>query len=190
MAFGARSRPPGFAARFRAPGLTPAAQHLHGPAARVLAAATGEPGHAAELLQHLLHLHELLQQTIHFLNRGPAALRDALAPAAVDDVLLPPFVRRHRADDGLGPRHLLGIYSRRLSAALSGPRHHVAHARNHPEEILEGPHLANRAQLVAKILERELVAPDLRFEPFGVFDVNRGLGLLDERQHVAHAEHA
>src|SRR5712671_4012000 len=78
------------------------AEHLHRLAARFLAAA-GEPGHPAERFQHLLHLHELLQQTIHFFDRRAAAFRDPLAPAAVDDVLLAPFVGRHRADDRFDP---------------------------------------------------------------------------------------
>src|SRR6476659_10709417 len=86
--------------------LTAVAQHLHGAAAPDLAAAR-QPGHPAELFQHLLHLDELLQQTIHFLDRRAAALRDPLPAAAVDDVLLPPLVRRHRAADGLDARHLL-----------------------------------------------------------------------------------
>src|SRR6266436_6586209 len=103
MASGARSRMPGSLRGWRpssqpldglparAP-LSAVAQHLRCLAARLLAAAS-QPGHAAELLQHLLHLHELLQQTIHFFDRGPAAFRDALAATAVDDVLLPPLVR-------------------------------------------------------------------------------------------------
>src|SRR5713226_676376 len=66
--------------------LVAGAKHLHGLTAGFLPAA-GEPGHPAELFQHLLHLHELLQQTIDVFHRRPAAARDALAAAAVDDVL-------------------------------------------------------------------------------------------------------
>src|SRR5262249_22022109 len=87
----------GYAARETRPsstGLTPVAQHLHRPTAGALTP-TGQP---AERFQHLLHLHELLQQTIHFFYRRSAALRDPPAPAAVDDVLLPALVRRHRPD--------------------------------------------------------------------------------------------
>ena len=47
--------------------LVPAAQHLHRLTAGVLAAA-GQPGHPAELLQHLLHLHELLEQPVHIFH--------------------------------------------------------------------------------------------------------------------------
>src|SRR5204863_7409749 len=85
--------------------LMTAAKHLHRLTAGLLPAA-GEPGHPAELFQHLLHLHELLQQTIYFFNRGSAASRNALAAAAVDDVLLAPLVRRHRRDNRFHPREL------------------------------------------------------------------------------------
>ena len=60
----------------------------------------------------------------------------------------------------------------------------------HPHDLLERPHLPDRLQLIAKVLERELVRPDLLFELLRVLDVDRRFGALDERQHVAHAEHA
>ena len=39
----------------------------------------------------------------------------------------------------------------------------------HPDDLLERPHLLDRPQLVAEVLERELVLPDLLFELLGVF---------------------
>ena len=45
-------------------------------------------------------------------------------------------------------------------------------------------------QLLAEVVERELVLAELLFELLGFVLVDRLLGLLDERQHVAHAEHA
>src|SRR5713101_2297300 len=86
--------------------LVAGAKHLHRLTTGFLPAA-GRPGHPAELFQHLLHLHELLQQPIHVFDRRAAALRDALAAAPVDDVLLAPLVGRHRADDGLDAAQLL-----------------------------------------------------------------------------------
>src|SRR3954471_9121456 len=97
-------RPRGY--RCRTPRLPAVAKHLHGLAARLLAAA-GQPGHPAELFEHLLHLHELLQQTIDIFDRRAAARRDALASAAVDDVLLSPLFGRHRADDRFDAANLL-----------------------------------------------------------------------------------
>ena len=76
------------------------------------------------------------------------------------------------------------------SGLLLGELLDVAHPRDHPEDALERPHLPDRPQLVAEVLERELVVPQLLFQPRGVLDVDDLLGLLDERQHVAHAEHA
>src|SRR5476649_2625456 len=112
MARGARTRVPVSLPDFEHR-LVAAAQHLHGLAAAFFAATT-HPGHSAERLQHLLHLHELLQQTIHFLDRRAAALRDALAAAPVDDVLLAPLIRRHGTDDRLNTGQLLFTISRRL----------------------------------------------------------------------------
>ncbi len=99
-------------------------------------------------------------------------------------MLLAPLVRRHRADDRLDARHLL------LVRLVLRQRLEVAHARQHPEDLLERPHLPDRLELIAKILERELVRPDLLFEPLRILAVDRRFGALDERQHVAHAQHA
>ena len=52
-------------------------------------------------------------------------------------------------------------------------------------------HLLDLPQLVAEIFEREAVAEEgFLGELLGLFAVEGGLGLLDERQHVAHAEDA
>ena len=60
---------------------------------------------------------------------------------------------------------------------------------NHPEDALERPHPPDRLELLAEVVERELVLPQLLFELRRLVLVDRLLGLLDERQHVAHAEH-
>ena len=92
------------------------------------------------------------------------------------------LVRRHRADHRLDAANLLvvGLVLRQLLQ--------VAHARQHPDNLLERPHLLDGLQLVAKILQRELVFPDFLFEPLRLFDVDGLLGTFDERQHVAHAQ--
>src|SRR6186713_1120396 len=98
--------------------------------------------HPAHHLQHLAHLHELLQQPVHFLDRRPAASRDPLAPAPVDDLTPAPLVRRHRADHRFDTPYLLviGLLLRELLD--------VAHAREHPDDLLERTHLFYRLQLV------------------------------------------
>src|SRR3979490_275968 len=68
------------------------AKHLHGLTTRFLAAAR-QSGHPTERLQHLLHLHELLQQTIHVFDRRAAALRDALPSIYLGNERLPPLLR-------------------------------------------------------------------------------------------------
>src|SRR5687767_13571907 len=42
--------------------------------------------HLAHHLQHPLHLDELLEQTVDIFHRRPAAPRNALAPASIEDV--------------------------------------------------------------------------------------------------------
>ena len=97
-----------------------------------------------------------------------------------------PLLRRHRVDHRFDVLELLAV--ERL--AVRGQLLQISHPRDHPENLFERPHLLDRPQLVAKILERELVAAQLLFELLGVLDRDRFFRLLDERQHVAHAEHA
>ena len=66
----------------------------------------------------------------------------------------------------------------------------LPHARQHAQQVLERPHLLDGLELLAEVLEREIVVEDLLFELGGVFLRDDRLGLLDERQHVAHAQHA
>jgi hypothetical protein len=60
----------------------------------------------------------------------------------------------------------------------------------HPDHVLDRAHLLDLLHLVEKVLERERAfAQDLL--GLGLLRVvERGLGLLDERHHVAHAEDA
>src|SRR5207237_10208492 len=60
-------------------------------------------GHAAggELLHHLLHLLELIEQRVELLHRGATAPGDAAAPAGVEDGRIATLGDGHGADDGL-----------------------------------------------------------------------------------------
>src|SRR5690348_5742543 len=60
--------------------------------------AARQPAHH---LHHLLHLEKLLDETIDFLDRPAAATRDALAAAAVEELVIAALPGRHRQDDGL-----------------------------------------------------------------------------------------
>ena len=77
-----------------------------------------------------------------------------------------------------------------LVRLLVRQRLEVAHAGQHPDDLLERTHLPDRLQLIAEVVERELVRADLLFEPLRVLDVDRRFGPLDEREHVAHPQHA
>ena len=66
-----------------------------------------------------------------------------------------------------------------------------ANRRHHFENALHRPELFDLLQLIAEVLQSEAVAEE-RFlgEFLGLLAVERGLGLLDERKHVAHAKDA
>src|SRR5688500_3463434 len=86
-----------------------------------------------ELLHHLVHLRELLEELIHFLDGGAAAARDPLAPAAVEDLRIAPLRGGHGQNDRLGPLHPIRIDLRALEL--------LAHARDHAQEPLQRSHL-------------------------------------------------
>src|SRR5262245_34835961 len=145
--------------------------HSHSPAA--------SPG-SAEAFHHLSRLHVLLQEPVDVLNARSRPLRDALLTAPVEDRGIASLAGGHRADHGLDAADRLRVDLRALERGTS--------ARQHAEEVLEGTHLAQLRELVAEVLERELVAADLLLELLGLVRVERLFGLLDERHHVAHSE--
>ena len=68
---------------------------------------------------------------------------------------------------------------------------HLPHARQHPEQLGHRAHLAHRLHLGQEVLEGEvLAAAELAGHLLGLALVERLLGLLDEGEHVAHAEDA
>src|SRR4051794_24233938 len=62
---------------------------------------------ARDLLHHLAHLPELLDELRHGLDRGAGPARDPPAARTVDDLRVRPLLGRHRADDRLEPVELL-----------------------------------------------------------------------------------
>jgi hypothetical protein len=67
----------------------------------------------------------------------------------------------------------------------------LPHAREHPEQLGHRAHLADGLHLGQEVLEGEVVAGlELRGHLRGLLGVERLLGLLDQREHVAHAEDA
>src|ERR1044072_417706 len=90
--------------------------------------------------------------------------------------------RGHREDDRLDAVELLLVD---LDVLQRG----ALKAGDHPEQRLQRPHLAHHLQLREEVLERELVAAQLALELLRLVLVDLRLGLLDERQDVAHAAH-
>ena len=149
-------------------------------------AGQAKPFHLAarEHLQHLLHLAVLLEQVVDVLDGGPAAGGDAAPAAAVDDVRVPALLARHAEDHRLDAVQLAVVDLDVLQLL------HAGHARQHAEDARERAHLAHLLELVEEVLEGELGAAELGLHLRRLLLVERLLGLLDEAQHVAHAEDA
>src|SRR2546425_5172851 len=132
-----------------------------------------------ELFHHLPQLRVLLEQTVDVLHAGPAAPRDPLSPAAVDDLRVPALVGRHRPDDRVEAPDvgLLGVQL--LGRALE----HLAE-REHPEDLVQRAHLPHLAELIAEVLQREGVLAELAHDLFGLLLIHHLLRLLHEREHV------
>src|SRR3954470_2435394 len=144
-----------------------------------------EVGHVAapDLAHELAHLVELLDELVDLLDARPGALRDAQPPRSLYELRAPALLRRHRQHDRLHAVDLalVHLHLRKLVARQAG---------QHPEDRLQGTHLAQRLELLEEVLERELVAAQLALELARLVLLELALGLLDERHHVAHAEDA
>ena len=106
-----------------------------------------------------------------------------LFAAGVEDLGILTLLRRHREDDRLGVRHLLFV-ELGVIELLAEP------ARQHPGDLGEVAHLLQLLELVEVIRERQAVLAELFLELFGLRLVVLLLGLLDEGEHIAHAEDA
>src|SRR3989442_13023985 len=143
------------------------------------------PLHALELLHDLPQLRELLEKPVHVLHARAAAARDPLAAAAVDDLGIAPLARRHRADDRVEPAEIRRLAVEILGRALE----HLAKGK-HAEDLIERTHLAELLDLLAEVLQRERVLAELPSQLLRLRLVHGRLRLLDEREHVPHAEDA
>src|SRR5215210_2392632 len=140
-----------------------------------------EIGHLAraEPLHHLAHLAELLDELVDLLDRGARALGDPQAARALDQLGAVALLRGHREDDRLDAIEL-ALVDLELGELVAGQ------AGDHPQQRGERPHLADPLELVQEVLERELVLAELPLERRGLVLVHGLLGLLDEREDVAH----
>src|SRR2546421_2517567 len=110
-----------------------------------------------ELFHHLSELRVLLEQAVDVLHGRPAAPSDPLASAAVDDLRMAPLARRHGRDDGVEAAEI-GLLSVQL--ARRG-LHQLAEPRDHAEDLIERPPLADLLELAAAVLQREGVLAEL-----------------------------
>src|SRR5882762_1746551 len=117
----------------------------------------------AVLLHHLAHLQVLLQHLIHLLHGGAAAACDPLAAFAINHIVVVAFGRRHRVDDGLD-----ALQARFVDLHVLWSIRQRAYFRQHAKHLLDRPHLADLAQLVAEVFQSELASAQLPFELRGL----------------------
>src|SRR5262249_45915345 len=145
----------------------------------------GAGGQGTVLLHHLAHLHVLLQNHVDVLHRCAAALCDALAAFAVNEVVIITLLIGHGVDDRFDLFQLafvhLGVFGNVLQRA---------HLGEHVHDLLERAHFANLSQLITEIFERKFGFAELALELHCGFFVNGLFGALDERKNVAHPENA
>src|SRR3954451_2921084 len=133
-----------------------------------------------QLTHHLLHLANLLPELFHGLHVRPRAECDPAPPRSVQDRRVAALLRRHRRDDRLQTVEV-AIVDLEVPELVADAGHHLQQAR-------ERAALADLLHLREEGVERELLLADLLRELGGAALVHLLLGLLDERQHVAHAE--
>src|SRR5215212_2235622 len=137
----------------------------------------------AHALHELLHLLASLEQAIHFLDRRPRALCDAHAPRPVDHLRQRPLLRRHRQDDRLHARELLlGDIIEALEL--------LAEARDQLDEPADRAHAPDHPVALEEVVEGELALHHASLELLLLVLLDRCLGPLDQREHVAHAQDA
>ena len=110
----------------------------------------------------------------------PLPCGDPEPPRPVDHRGPAPLLGGHRADDRLDAAEL-----RLVDLGLAQL---LRHARQHRDQVLQRPHLPHLAHLLEEVLEREVALAQLLRSARGLVGVERLLGLLDEAEHVAHAE--
>src|SRR4051794_28943250 len=152
---------------------------------------SGHPRHPRNLTalghrhHHLAGVEEPVDELVDVGHLGPRAPGDARPSRAVDDLGVRPLRRSHRGDDRLDPVDLPLVEVLELLAEL-------AHSGQHAHDLRQRPHLPQLLHLLQEVVEREVAATtgQLRRSLRRLLCVERLLGLLDQREHVAHVEDA
>ena len=141
----------------------------------------GEPAALGQLLGQLLHHLELLEQAVHIHHLEPAAGGDAPLAAGVEDLGIFPLQGSHGEDDGLGVGHLLFVDAGAGELLAQAPG-------QHPGDLAQVAHAPQLLELLVVVLKSEAVLAELFLQLSGLLFVVVLLGLLDEGEHIAHAQ--
>lgn len=136
--------------------------------------------HLIHFPHHLPHFFELGHKAVDLLDGSPGTGGDTLATAAVQQFGVGALQRCHGADHGFD--RFEGVV-RDLHVL-----HHLAHARDHGNEVLDGAHLLELLQLGEEVVDVELVLADLGINTLGLFLVVDLLGTFYQADDVAHAQ--
>src|SRR5947209_5686722 len=150
--------------------------------AALLGGATHARHRAGHLLHHLAGFEEPVDEAVDLLHAHPGPPRDPQPARPVDDLRVLPLRRRHRPDDRGDPVQVPVVDLTDLVLDL-------AHPRQHAEQVADRAHPANHHHLLEEVLEGELAGPHHPLgHALGLVGLERLLGLLDQGEHVTHAE--
>src|SRR6185295_4445988 len=125
------------------------------------------------------------EQLVHRLHRHPGAGGDAALARGLDELGLRALLRGHRVDDALDAPELLVVLELRGVDLADELRGQLVDERG------DSAHLLHLRDLLLEVLEVEALAfLDLLGDALRLLEVDLGVGLLDQRQDVAHAEDA
>src|SRR5471030_1772701 len=146
-------------------------------------------GHSAfcgEFLHHLLHLLVLLDQATDVLHLGAGTHGDPTFARTTDQLRVAALGRGHGIDDGF---HLLELLLCRALGIAHLRQVHATHVRQLVHQAAKAAHVLHLLQLVTEVFEVEALALlQLLGQLIGLVLVEGRFSLLDQAEHVAHAE--
>ena len=128
----------------------------------------------------------LLDQPPNVLHLSTGAHGDTALARTADNFRIATFGRRHRVDDRL---HLLELLLGRHLRAAHLRQIDTTHGRQLVHQAAQATHILHLLQLIAEVFEVEaFTLLQLLRQLVGFFLVQGLLGLLDQAEHVTHAE--